>query len=100
MTCWKKHGVPPHLQKTHNFGYANHAASEDDNHVAESSTCVDHKGSVAAITHEQYERLMTLLQGSSLNQSSGTVHASNQVSSMSVGHLSSNRQGTSLINSL
>ena len=43
---------------------------------------------------------MTLLQGSSLNQSSGTVHASNQVTSMPVGHSPSDRQGTSFINSL
>ena len=43
---------------------------------------------------------MTLLQGSTLNQSSGTVHASNQVTSMPVSHSPSDRQGTSIINSL
>ena len=74
------------FRKNYNSGYANHAAPEGDNHVAESPTCVDNKGSAPAITHEQYEMLMTLLQGSSLNQSSGTVHASNHVTSMPVGH--------------
>jgi len=99
-TCWKKHGVPPHLQKNYNSGYANHVVPEGDNHVAESSTSVDNKGSAPDITHEQYERLMTLLRGSSLNQSSGTVHASNHVTSMHVGHSPSDTQGTSFINSL
>jgi len=73
-TCWKKHGVPPHLQK-------------DANHVENSQAYVDHKVSVAIITHEQYVKLMSLIQGSSLNQSSAAnVHISKQVSSsMSVG---------------
>ena len=99
-TCYKKHGVPPHLQKSYNSGYANHAAREEDNHVAKSSACVDNKSSAPAITHEQYERLMTLLQSSSLNQNSGVVHASNQVTSMSVRHSLSDGQGTSSIKSL
>lgn len=99
-TCYKKHGVPPHLQRSYNSGYANHAAREEDNHVVESSSCADNKSSVPAITHEQYEKLMTLLQSSSLNQNSGVVHASNQVTSMSVGHSPSAGQGTSFINSL
>lgn len=67
-TCYKKHEVPPHLQRSYNSGYANHAAREEDNHVAESSSCADNNSSVPAITHEQYEKLMTLLQSSSLNQ--------------------------------
>jgi hypothetical protein len=99
-TCYKKHGIQPHLQRNYNSGSANHAAREEDNHVADSSACVDNKSSIPAITHEQYETLMTLLQSSSLNQISGNLHASNQVTSMSVGHSPSDRQGTSFINSL
>jgi len=76
-TCYKKHGVPPHLLKNYNSASTNHAAREENNHVADSSVCVDVKGSFPSITHEQYERLMTLLWSSSLNQSSGNTNASN-----------------------
>ena len=101
-TCWKKHGIPPHLQKT--FGsssYANHIAKEDVINVEKPSTCDDSKVVTPAITHEQYEKLMSLLPSSSLNQGSNTAHASNQVSSsMSLGHSPSDRQGTNFISSL
>jgi len=99
-TCYKKHGVPPHLQRNYNSSSANHAAREEDNYVFDSSSHVDNKSSAITITHEQYEKLMTLLQNSSLNQSSGTVHASNQVTYVSVGHSPLDKQGTSFINSL
>ena len=100
-TCWKQHGVPPHLQKNYNSTFANHIAKEDANHVENSPVCVDHKVCVPTITHEQYEKLMSLIQGSSLNKSSTNVHASKQVSSsMSVGLSTSDSQGTSFISSL
>jgi len=98
-TCWKKHGVPPHLQKNFNSSSANHVAKEEVN-AENTPPCVDlHATSV--ITHEQYEKLMSLLQNSSSNHGSGTAHASNQVSSsLSVGYSPSDRQGTSFISSL
>jgi len=98
-TCWKKHGVPPHLQKNFNSSSANHVAKEEVN-AENTPPCVDLQAT-SVITHEQYEKLMSLLQNSSINQDSGTAHASNQVSSsMSVGHSPSDRQGTSFISSL
>jgi len=77
-TCWKKHGVPPHLQKT--FGSSsstNHIAKEEVANDEKSSSCVDNKAASPAITHELYEKLMSLLQNLSLNQGSKIAHASN-----------------------
>jgi hypothetical protein len=96
--CYKKHGLPPHLQKK---SQSNHAALEgsecDDESIAASDSKANGSTSATAhITQAQYDRLVQLLQSSSLNQGS-TLASSNQVgSSKFTGHPSVNTQGNFL----
>ncbi|XP_058734143.1 uncharacterized protein LOC131605858 [Vicia villosa] len=74
-TCYKKHGLPPHLQRSNSSG----TASEGSAFTTSDAAPV--KGPSPSLTHEQYEKLIHLIQGSSLNQQLGNV-ASNQVRSI------------------
>ncbi|XP_050920116.1 uncharacterized protein LOC127137731 [Lathyrus oleraceus] len=74
--CFKKHGVPPHMQKQFQNS-ANNVAS-DGNDDGSSSHGADIKSDNSPMTQGQFSALMDLLQKSSLGQSSGHA-SSNQV---------------------
>ncbi|XP_058745784.1 uncharacterized protein LOC131618618 [Vicia villosa] len=75
-TCYKKHGLPPHLQRS--------TSSSSHGNPSEGSTFVvsdarhDSNSNTPSLSHEQYENIINLLQSSGLNQQLGNV-ASNQV---------------------
>lgn len=80
--CFKKHGVPPHMQKQFQNS-ANNVASDgtDDGSL---SNGADTKSDNSPMTQGQFNTLMDLIQKSGIGQSSGHA-SSNQVV---VGHLS------------
>jgi hypothetical protein len=94
--CFKKHGVPPHMMRNYS-GSANHSSADGgDVSVNPSAASSDSKGMSMApsLTQEQYDKLLTLIQSSSVNQSSIPA-TSNQVSSFqTAGHQSAGKQGT------
>ncbi|MCI47519.1 hypothetical protein A2U01_0068761, partial [Trifolium medium] len=80
--CFKKHGVPLHMMK--NFPSSVHNIAAEGGDIGNNSSAAPHdtKGMSMApsLTQEQYDKLLTLLQSSSVNH--GSVPAtSNQVSS-------------------
>jgi hypothetical protein len=80
--CFKKHGVPPHMMRNNSTSSSVHAASADGGDVNNSAVSSDSKSMTTApsFTQEQYDKLLTLLQSSSVNH--GSIPASsNQVSS-------------------
>jgi hypothetical protein len=94
--CFQKNGVPPHMRK--HYSSSNNATAEGgDSAVDSSSASHDTKGISAtpSFTQEQYDKLMTLIQSSSIAQCSVPM-ASNQVSSFhSAGPSSAGKQGNS-----
>jgi Zn-finger protein len=86
--CFKKHGVPPHMLQKYP-GYAHHSAAEGGDSSGNSSAASQDTRNVStapSITQEQYDKLMNLLQSSSVNSGS-TSATSHQVSSFkSAGH--------------
>jgi hypothetical protein len=84
-TCFKKHGLPPHLRGKASASAAIEGDSDDT--IADQTTT---SGS-SAITQDQAMQLITLLQNSFPNSNSGTT-TSNQVGSASfIGHSSMNK---------
>ncbi|KAK2375797.1 putative mitochondrial protein [Trifolium repens] len=93
--CFKKHGVPPHMMCNY-FGSAHNASADGgDVNVNPSASSNDSKGmnTAPSLTQEQYDKLLTLIQSSSISQ--GSIPAtSNQVSSFqTVGPSSTGKQG-------
>ena len=80
--CFKKHGVPPHMQKQFQNSANNVASYGNDD--GSSSNGADIKSDNSPMTQGQFNTLMELIQKSSIGQSSGCA-SSNQVA---VGHLS------------
>lgn len=78
-TCYKKHGFPPHLQRS----TSSHGTVGEGITFAVLDILQDKKSTSPSLTHEQYEKLMHLIQGFSQNQQFGNV-ASNQVHSISL----------------
>lgn len=75
--CFKKHGVPPHMQKQFQTS-ANNVAT-DGNNDGSSSHSFDIQSDNSPMTQGQFSALMDLLQKSSLGQSSRHASSSNQV---------------------
>jgi hypothetical protein len=94
--CFKKHGLPPHLQRGTTSGSAHHAASEGSDYDDDSASASHESRSQGpVITQDQFDKLMSLLQTSSINQGASSA-ASNQVSSSkATGPSSVSQQGTS-----
>ncbi|GAU45259.1 hypothetical protein TSUD_291430 [Trifolium subterraneum] len=96
--CYKKHGLPPHLQKrvqsqAHNAAIDGGKCNTDPIPASNSQSA---SGSTP-MTQAQWERLIALVQSSSLNQASVPA-SSNQVGpSNFTGHTSVNPQGAGLI---
>jgi hypothetical protein len=91
--CYKKHGLPPHLQKR---SQAHNAVVEDSDTVSEQPSVAEPKSAGSSpMTQDQWEQLIALIHNSSsLNQ--GTILASsNQAggSSNFTGHISVNPSG-------
>ncbi|GAU50785.1 hypothetical protein TSUD_192210 [Trifolium subterraneum] len=104
--CFKKNGVPPHMMKQYS-GSAHHSAVEGGELVESSTAFNDTKGAmIPSLTREQYDRitsynveqydkLLHLLQSSSINHASMPA-VSNQVSSFqSAGPSSADTRGAS-----
>jgi hypothetical protein len=78
--CFQKNGVPPHMRKL--YPSSNNVAAEGGDRVTDSSSAVhDSKGvsTTPSFTQEQYDKLVNLIQLSSIAQCSVPM-ASNQVS--------------------
>jgi hypothetical protein len=58
-TCYRKHGLPPHLQRT-NSSQVNSAAHEGSEFGNDSSATLD-KGTPPSLTHDQYTKLIALI---------------------------------------
>ena len=83
-TCYMKHGLPPHLQKG-NASMANNACNDVAYSNGDFSTNGEMHTAPPSFTHEQYEKLLNLIQGSGINQHSATI--ANQASTVTqVGH--------------
>lgn len=80
-TCYKKHGFPPHLQK-HSGSMANNVSNDNYDQRESASMSGDERVTTPTFTHEQYEKLLNLIQNSSIGQQS--FSAANQVSSSKV----------------
>jgi hypothetical protein len=93
--CFKKHGYPPHMQRSQGAYNASTEGGEAST-AAASETDSTHKS--PTITQEQFDQLMHLLQSSNINQSSAS--SSHQVnSSQSFDHSSNDRGGSVSISS-
>jgi hypothetical protein len=91
--CFKKHGYPPHMQRSSNAN--NTSIDNGESSVATSENVVQQS---PTITQAQFDQLMQLLQASNINQSSAS--SSHQVnSSQSFGHSSNDRGGSVSISS-
>jgi hypothetical protein len=80
--CFKKHGVPPHMQKQ--FQNSSNNVASDGTDDGSLSNGADTKSDNSPMTQGQFNTLMELIQKSGIGQSSGHA-SSNQVV---VGHLS------------
>ena len=83
-TCYRKHGLPFHLQKG-NASMANKACNDVAYSNGDFSTNGEIHTAPPSFTHEQYEKLLNLIQGSGINQHSTTI--ANEASTVTqVGH--------------
>jgi hypothetical protein len=95
--CFKKHGLPPHLQRGNTSGSAHHAASEGGDYDDDSASAASHetRSQGPVITQDQFDKLMSLLQTSSINQGASSATSNQVSSSKAAGPSSASPQGTS-----
>ncbi|XP_058755070.1 uncharacterized protein LOC131628223 [Vicia villosa] len=74
-TCYRKHGVPPHLQRNSNSN-AHNASTENPDNLSPDTPCDPNTQPLPQLTTEQYQTLISLLQNSNVNKQPS---ASNQV---------------------
>jgi len=94
-TCYRKHGFPPHFQKG-NSSMINNACSDTRDLKEDLSTNGDISTTPSTFTHEQYEKILSLIQGSGINQHSASL--ANQVSTFQSGHSPSETKKSGIIN--
>lgn len=90
-TCYRLHGLPPHLQRT-NSSQVNSVAHEGSEFGNDSSATLD-KGTPPSLTHDQYTKLIALIQNSSIAPASASANLNQVCSSQIVGHPSTDRNG-------
>ncbi|RHN55321.1 hypothetical protein MtrunA17_Chr5g0416521 [Medicago truncatula] len=81
----------PHLQRT-NSSQVNSAAHEGSEFGNDSSATLD-KGTPPSLTHDQYTKLIALIQNSSIAPASASANLNQVCSSQTVGHPSTDRNG-------
>jgi len=95
-TCYRKHGFPPHFQKG-NSSVANIACNDTTNLKEDLSANGDIHIAPPSFTHEQYEKILNLIQGSGINQQFTTT--ANQVNTTTqFGHSPSEKHKSGKIN--
>jgi len=94
-TCYRKHGSPPHFQKG-NSSMINNACSDTRDLKEYLSTNGDISTTPPTFTHEQYEKILSLIQGFGNNQQSASL--ANQVSIFQSGHSPGETQKSGIIN--